>query len=334
MELSDKDIIKKYIAGNCTGQEIARVRSIMARPDYNGLVDEVLSAQGNPVQANLDGEDEPQMRAWTEKISGRIAQDADRSNQRSLRKPFFFRYAAIWIVLAMSAGMWGVTQFRKSKQQPQAIAYMVKFNPSGKRTKLILPDSSVIVLGSESRLHYPERFAGTTREVSLEGEAFFEITKNPEKPFIIHTGEIQTKVLGTSFKITAFKDRPLSVSVATGKVRVDRFSGQQVESLAVLIPGQQVLYSQGKASTTGIEIDELTEWKEGHLVHIGRPLKEIAEELERWYAVKITVANAKLAKMPMDINITANIPIDRVMNVLSVSGGFKYTITGNNIRIH
>lgn len=333
MRISEKEILRKYIAGNCTEKELEKVREIMSQPNFNTLVDEILSEYGNPIKASIESDSDMRMQNWTELISRRIANDMS-YHQQSFKKPFFFRYAAVWIIMTMAAGLWGVTQVYQSKHKLPATAYIVKFNPSGKRTKLILPDSSVILLGSASRLRYPEHFTGTTREISLEGEAFFDVKKNPKKPFIIHTSEIRTKVLGTSFKITSFKGRPLSVSVATGRVAVDRFIGKQVQSLAVLTPGRRVVYSQGKVVTDVVDIDELTEWKEGHLVHAGKPLKEIAEELERWYAVKIEIKNAEIARMPMDINITANIPIDRVMKVLSISGGFKYSINGNIISIH
>src|SRR6202000_336004 len=94
-------------------------------------------------------------------------------------------------------------------------------NPRGQRSVVRLSDSTIVYLGPDSKINFPGRFNGKTRELNLEGEAFFQVKKDHQHPFIIHTGDVSTTVLGTSFKITAFKGEPLTVSVATGKVRVD-----------------------------------------------------------------------------------------------------------------
>ncbi len=331
MTLSDKELLRKYINGNCTPEELTRVKILLAKPGYSEMLDELLSEDGNPVIADHQAGD-AQMQGWTNKISRKIAEDNQQRITPVIRKPYFFRYAAIWIVFALGAGVWGISYLKKAKE-PATIAYTEIFNPNGKRTKILLSDSSAVYLGAGSKLRFPERFPDSTREISLEGEAFFEIAHNRKKPFIVHTADIQTKVLGTSFKITAFKGHPLAVEVATGKVRVDRLIAKKLQSLAVLTPGQQVIYTNGKTQNTTVTVDDLKEWKEGHLIHTEKPLRFIAEELERWYNVKITIASPKKADMLMDINITANIPINRVMKVLSASGNFKYQINGSEITI-
>lgn len=331
MELPEKDLIQKYISGKCTGDELIRVRAIMAKPGYTELFDEVLSEDGNPIVTSQEPVDF-QMQNWTDMINSKLDQDRQNQSAPIIQKPYFFRYAAIWIIFALGASIWGLSYLKTSKE-PLHIAYTEIVNPKGKRCRIVLSDSSTVFLGAGSKLRFPEQFTGNTREINLEGEAFFEITKNPERPFIIHTANVQTKVLGTSFKITAFKDQPISVGVVTGKVRVDRLIDHKLKSLAVLTPGQEVYYANETTENRKIEKDDLKEWKEGHLVHTEKPLSFIAEELERWYNVDIKISNADKAAMLMDINITANIPINKVMKILGKSGHFKYKITGNTITI-
>lgn len=328
MTLLEKEVLRKYIQGNCTSQELASVKMLLAKPGAAEMLDELLTEEGNLITANEDALDF-KMDSWTNKINLKISEE---QLQERPRQTAFFRYAAIWILFALGAGIFGISYFKKTKQ-PVAIAYQEIINPNGKRSKIVLSDSSTVYLGAGSKLRFPDQFKGNTREISLEGEAFFEIAHNKQKPFIIHTADVQTRVLGTSFKIIAFKAHPMSVEVATGKVRVDRLMHTKLQSLAVLTPGQQATYADGLTTKNSVAIDDLKEWKEGHLVHTEKPLQQIMEELERWYDVKISISNHKKARMLMDINISTNIPIGKVMKVLSASGHFNYKINGNSITI-
>ena len=116
---------------------------------------------------------------------------------------------------------------------------------------ILLPDSTQVWLNAGSTLDYPEHFDETTREVTLTGEAYFDVKHAAEHPFIIHTGQIQTTVLGTAFNINAYTDRSnIQVSVSRGKVKVSR--GDQL--IATLVKGQEVKVSQtgdtGSAKST------------------------------------------------------------------------------------
>lgn len=333
MELSDKDIIRKYISGSCTEAEMVRVRSIMESSLYGQLMEEVLSEEGNPIQPRTTETKLPQMQDWLDKIDQRIAQEQP-ATQKIIRRPFYMRYAAIWLLMTIGAGLFGIHYYSKDQKQTTAIVWTEKYNPKGKRTRITLSDSTVITLAADSRLRFPEKFTDSTRSVFLEGEAFFEVAHNPAKPFIVHTTGIQTKVLGTSFRITAFKDAATTVSVATGKVSVDQVSETSRQSLAVLTPGQQLQYADGQAQLLSVSVDDLQGWREGQLVYTGRPLREITDELGRWYNRHITYARPATAAIPMDINLDTHISVERVMKILAASGGFTYQIKQDTIIIY
>lgn len=330
MELSDKDILRKYISGNCDSQELERVRAIMESPGYRALMDELLSEESNPIQAGDTGMPSIHMQHWLEQIDRRISDIQHEQPHSKRRIPFYLRYAAVWL-LAIGLGVWGVRHYSLPKQEA-SLVWIEQYSPKGQRIRITLPDSSVITLAADSKLRFPERFNDTTRSIFLEGEAFFEVVHHPEQPFIVHTAGIRTRVLGTSFRISTFAGST-TVSVATGKVRVDHEEAQQ-QSLAILTAGQQLSYANGKAELTSVAVDELTGWKEGQLIYTGKPLRGITDDLGRWYNKTITYRNTGKAAIPMDININTRLSIEKIMKVLAASGGFTYKIDRDTIVIY
>jgi transmembrane sensor len=330
-EKVNRELIVKYLNNTCSADERLLVERFLQLPESEILLNEILAEQSlqDWKTFTTDNTKSEKLPLWQEAIHQKISR---KQQIRSIKKPFVLRYAAIWLTFIIGFGGYGV--WRLKKNQPQTVAYFENINPNGRRSIITLPDSSVIYLGAGSKLKYPNKFAGNTREVSLTGEAFFEITKNPKKPFIIHTGDITTKVLGTSFKIEAFKAHPLSVAVATGKVRVDQHLGNhQVRSLAVLTPGQKVTWNAGKAETGQVDIADVKMWKEARLAFNDQSLRVIADELERWYDVKITFNSTEKSAERMTVTLDANTRADKTLKVLADAGKFKYHVKNNLITI-
>ena len=154
---------------------------------------------------------------------------------------------------------------------------------------IFLPDGSTVILSPESILNYPSSFeAHSKREVFLEGQAFFDIKHNPAKPFIVHTGNIQTRVLGTAFNIKAFKGaRDVTVTVKRGKVKVS----DEYKTLGVITPNQQITYNKEKvvADFTTVTNENYLQWKEQDLLFDNLTIAEAAVLLEEKYKVSIKV---------------------------------------------
>jgi len=328
----DQALIEKFLHGGCSEEEEQVVRLFLKNPESEVVLTEILSANQNKDWALFEGNNVPHIKQaqWRNAINLRIA--AENQESHPVKKSFNFKYAAIWTALAVTTlSAYLILHF--SKPQQQGLVYIQRNNPNGQRAKITLSDSSVVYLGAGSRLKYPERFSAGKREISLYGEAFFEVTKNPQKPFIIHTGTVRTQVLGTSFKIIAFNHKPLSVEVATGKVRVDRVRGSKVQSLAILTPGQKVVCFEGKASTQDVAITDVTGFKNSQLAFHNSSLLEICETLERWYNVKISFKSQRKSRDRMTLTIDATIPVNKLLNVLAAAGKFHYNIRNNEITI-
>ena len=340
-DIIQKNLIRKYISQDCTPEELEDMKKLMLLPRTAQLFDEVLAESWIGLTEEEDI-DQPVLneklgtfykRLEAEEGVALQKKDADQAVIHSIHRKRYMKYAAVLALFIFSLGTYGLLRLNKTPEK-EFIAMKEIVNPNGRRSAIILPDSSEVFLGAGSKLVFPEKFAAGSREVKLEGEAFFQITKNPRRPFIIHTGLVQTKVLGTSFKIEAFKNQPLTVSVATGKVRVDDYTGHRLKSLAILTPGQQVTYVSGKAITAVTDIDNVKSWKNGRLVFNKRSLKDITTELERWYNVKITYQNKLKAKEEITVVLQASVPLRKIMEVLSATGHFHYQINEKNVRIN
>jgi len=337
----NKNLIRKYLSDSYTAAEWEEIRKFMSTPGSKQLFEEVIEEQGG----NLEAQPDVEQAALNKQLSSfylRLQEEERRAigslNQyktKSLKnRGSLLQYAAIWLVLILGAGMYAIYQHQQIPPQETQVAMRELSNPKGQRSRILLPDSSAVFLGADSKLSFPEKFTSDSREVSLEGSAFFEVTKNPKKPFIIHTGTVQTKVLGTSFKIEAFEGRPVTVAVATGKVRVDDFLKAGAKALAMLTPGQVLSYDHGTPITRTTDIAELQAWKLARLNFHSQSLQEITTELERWYDVRIQYQTPAKARERITVTLQVDMPLQKIMKVLAATGHFDFTISGKQVKIN
>lgn len=329
-----KALILKYLDKRCTPLEKEQVEQWLQLPGNEQVLDEILTEQLSDdmlAGASADVEEE-KVEAWKAAVHQRMAPPVLKSGRI---KKMFFRQVAIWATVLFGIGYYAVQQMGRQRSGIAAEALMVKRNAMGQRASITLTDGSVIMLGANSQLTYPETFNGNTREVTLDGEAFFEISEDPLHPFIVHTGEVQTKVLGTSFRISAFSGAPLTVAVATGKVRVDRQRNGGWMELAVLTPGRQVTWNGKEHHSVVAEVNtaDITGWKTGRLVFNNQTLQEVATALERWYNADISFRQPEKAQERITVTLFSGAPLEKTLQTLAAGSNFKYTVSGKQIII-
>lgn len=191
--------------------------------------------------------------------------------------------ASVALILSL-----GYAYMELSQTPEPGIEYITKSTERGQRATLQLPDGSVVRLNSETILEFPEDFGVESRELSLKGEAYFEVERDSLRPFIIRSGMMQTTVLGTSFNVKA-RERAAQyeVSVTTGRVRVAIPEKSQLA--LVLSPGEQAIASLNDSSLVSLSVnaDRYTAWTRNRLVLEDTPLAEVIEQLNSWYDVRI-----------------------------------------------
>lgn len=189
--------------------------------------------------------------------------------------------------------------------------------PKGGEYHITLPDGSKVWLNADSRLTYPSRFSSTRRQVSVQGEAFFDIAPNTQAPFIVKTVNQEIQVLGTTFNVNAYKDEAISATtLINGSVRVLDF---QTGHTVTLKPGQQAA-----SSTFGLEVEtvstgKVTAWKDGYFEFDGADLSYVLRQLGRWYNVETVLEGVPDRKLHARIKRDKN--LQTVLSVLSQTTG-------------
>ena len=249
------------------------------------------------------------------------------------RKAFQLRpwmYAAAMIIVVFICGTIAF-QSGKSVIRNQLTQITIEA-PYGSKTKLYLPDGTLVWLNAGSKMSYAQDFGINERTLNLTGEAYFEVIKNEEMPFKVHTEELDVKVLGTKFNFRNYKDDlEAKVCLLEGKVALNTR-----EKETILHPDQQALLDKktGKLSVSGTKAAYSAEWTNDRLYFDEVLLSDIIKELERSYDVKITVADDTLNTIRFYGNFRKREQsIQEIMDVLSSTDKMTYTMNGKNIVI-
>lgn len=338
----DKELLKKYLKNTCTPNELELVREYLGRPASQAILQELIAEESAAEwerATNAPVVLDEQLISWQAKFEQRKAVSSEQSPKvikSFFRRNSFLKYAAVLSTIILGIGIYTFNNFQKKETIASVQLSMKTFTTvKGQRAMITLTDGTIVYMGAGSTLEYPEQFKDSIRGVSLKGEAFFEVAKNPAQPFIIQTENIRTQVLGTSFKVNAISGKPFQVQVATGKVRVDRMNEGQREELAILTPGQQLSLKtlKDRAVSTEVAVADIQGWRNSRLVFKDQNVQEIAEQLERSYDVHFTFKSPKKAAAVLTVTLQDNIPLNETLRVLSAGAHFKYQIQGKNIII-
>jgi len=244
------------------------------------------------------------------------------ASQQWLRPTWQWAAAAVFLLTLLSIGqLWQLQRplpasYHTLVVQAQRASKLQEIsNPSAATRLVTLPDGSSVLLRSHSRLAFPVRFAGATRPVYLEGAAFFEVAKNPEKPFFVNTAHLVTKVLGTSFEVRApAAASRVVVTVHTGRVSVYPQGGQQAQAEGrtpqltgfVLMPNQQATYgvADHQLARTLLPQPALAGTAKTAFEYEETPIREVFAQLEEAYGVSIVYDKAVLGSCPLTASFT------------------------------
>lgn len=198
----------------------------------------------------------------------------------------------------------------------------------GKQHKIVLADSTIVYVNSGSHFEYPLSFTDTIREVRLKGEAFFEVAANASRPFIVNSGALRTRVLGTSFNVRAYdNEETQSVLVATGKVQVST----PEKSLDIVLPDHLLTYQlQQKTAAVTSQSYELTNWMQNRMAFNDISFKDLAAELGRRYHKTFLFENPELEACRFRA-LFNNLSIENILQQLKYTNGFSYTHKGDSI---
>ena len=296
----------KYLSGNSSDLEKMELEKWLDQnPKGQKLLEELQTVWD--LSYTSDKTESWNASAALEWIESRAANPIASIPSREKRPLRFLKAIAVAgsLLLFLSIGIW-------SYQNLFAPSDILTFQAAQVPKELDLPDGSTVWLNSHSELTYKD--AMRSRELSLSGEAFFEVKENSQRPFIIHSGAIQTRVVGTSFNLTAYpEDSVIAVSVNTGKVEFGRGDGKGL----VLTEGEK-----GSFDKRNFELREkqkaspnVSSWRTQNLVFENQKLSQVLEDLEKHFKVSFEVGNSSLQECHFTSSFE-NPELDRVVEVL------------------
>lgn len=187
--------------------------------------------------------------------------------------------------------------------------------PRGETFKVVLSEGTEVFLNSDSRLVYPTVFKGKERIVSLEGEAYFKVSKDVEHPFIVKTGNVQVRVLGTEFNVRGYSPTDVRITLITGKVAVSDTCGTHNVEME---PGQSAqLSTDGTFAVSEVNIESFLYWKEGFFYFDDIPLADMMKEIGRWYNIDIEFRNSKIMDLRMHFFANRHQDISHLIELLN-----------------
>lgn len=201
--------------------------------------------------------------------------------------------------------------------------------PKGGEYKLVLADGTRVWINADSRLEFPERFQGESREVYLQGEAYFEVAKDVTRPFRVRTSETVVKVLGTSFNVQAYEGEVLRTTLVSGNVAVE-YGGEEMK----IVPGEQWILKDGRFHVEKVNEEVAVRWLKGDFAFDDVVLSDVFKVLERWYNIRVLVCNPNINAMKFTGVFPKYEDIDRVLDMIELATCTRIEIKGRTIMIY
>jgi len=322
----------KYLSGEASGDEMNQMHSLLKMKKYSALfnnIDEKWKRAGTAESSSTYNVDRGK-RILFEKIrryNPSFQWEKEVQQQRAwMVQPMFRRVAASFaLVILLVSG--GVVLVNVLKQSSGSMTWNEKKTVMGEKSIVTLLDGTTITLNADSKLKYPVRFGEDSREVILEGEAFFEVAPDANKPFVVHTGNISTTDLGTKFDVSAFpNEETIRISLEEGKVNVSTPTVAPQKGDVILSPTQQLIYNKENESSTIEQFDmqKALGWKDNILIFDNEPLSRALKPLERYFGVTFDIADRSLANRKIKANFK-NESFWTVVKVLEKATGLSYT---------
>lgn len=352
------------LSGEALPEQLAELEQVLKTHPELGfqldIMEDVWNSRQHKEPLNKDESFNRHLQRLSNHLSeGTLKYETDTALPQAARKSVYRRlwiWSGIAACLVLAAGMVFYKSGLVQKPVTPAVQNLVS-TINGSKTKIQLPDGSQVWLNSGSKISYGNDFTGTERSVTLKGEAFFDVVKDPSRPFIIHTDAVDIKVLGTAFNVRSYPDEKVTeTSLIRGSVEITlhKNPGKKI----VLKPSEKLIVKNDSItmtnSTTGATIDKsqpimvLTQvhyvdqakdsaametlWTRNKLVFDGETLEQVALKLERWFGVKVTIKSDHLKKTQYHA-VFEEENLAEVLYALHMTGNFNYTIRKNEVII-
>lgn len=254
-----------------------------------------------------------------------LSGDTGKTTKEKKSRPFYLtailemvKLAAV-LAIAITCGTYAYkSEIKKIRQAMNTITV-----PAGQRVNLTLPDGTNVWLNACSEMKYPAAFTGDKREITLNGEAYFEVTHNADKPFLVQTNKCNIEVLGTKFNVEAYNDsKDFCTSLLEGSVKI--VEREKPSDNLILTPNQQATLVNGHLSSEPIADFDLFRWKEGLICFRNMHFKELMTRFEKCYGIHIIIENTNLADYVCSGKFRISDGIDKALSILQKDAQYTF----------
>lgn len=322
------DFLKKYFAGELTSQEEAQVQAWLVEHSEDPLVQEALQA----IMSDMETEDKTVSSPAYVKVSRRLGLERKSRFEKTVR--IIGRWV-MGVAACVMLPLLGAFAYSMLSVPEQAEWVELKV-PYGQTDELMLADGTCLHLNAGTRVTYPSSFLGNERRIFIEGEVFAEVAKNPEQPFIISSGDVDVKVLGTTFNFKAYDNTEcVELILLDGAVQVDIDANTRTKQIQ-LHPGEMIQYDRKSGE---IEMKDFQPHlykgfhDDGSIHFFNLRLSDIASDLERLFGVKVVLLDEKLADTRYFAWFSNNETLDQILDGINVDGRMKFRKKDNVIYI-
>lgn len=357
-------LLGKKLNHEATDEELAELDQLLEA----GNIESYRTKKLQQYWQEKSGIDEQWLEGQWEKVSGQLGFQTDHPSKVTIAPQGGGRRILLWkmlaaasvviLVLLTTMKVW-LSQKQSTDKQVIAViqpsdSVIVALN--GERKTIKLPDGTTVRLNSGSELIFDKKFGSKNREVRLNGEAYFEVTKDADHPFLVNTDRMLVKVLGTVFNVKAYDTQEdIETTVVEGKVEVSLKDGQ--EKKVILLPQEKISLKSNKVmketipisekeATSGIKYEVMTikvpdreidmqeeiAWIREKMIFNDEPFETVALRMERWYDVQIHFGNEKIKHLFLTGDFEG-VDIHQALQILQILGKFKYEISGKDIYI-
>lgn len=301
----------RFIEGRCSEAEQTEFLDLLEDPVAAARIKDMLDAVwANSEQRNLSSDQ-------AESILATILDSTPKEvvQNKSSRRVLWWSAAAA-VALAMLASTWTLPRF--STKESVAPGPPAAASPPSQYLKL--PDGSTVFLNAGSSLDYCDDPKSGTREVTLKGEAYFDIVHDPARPFIVLTGTVRTTVLGTAFNIRAYPDQEdITVTVTRGQVKISDHD----KVIGILNPDQQITLNREKHVAAQVKVDArvVASWIEKDIFFDDLTMEEVTEQLEKRFDVTITMTDSAIRKCRLTATFVGGEDVEQVLRIISEFNG-------------
>jgi len=331
------EIVSKYLSNEADSKEVKMLNTLLKQPEFRQKYEDIAQKYDNALDTmqssyfNIE-RGKRKLHRKIRKYQSGFAPSISTKPEINRRKRNWYNVAvSITVIILLSIGGLNIGNFFNSKSETDKM--VTKKTNLGQKLIITLIEGTTITLNADSKLKYSSDYGNDSREIYLQGEAYFEVSHNPAKPFVVHSGPISTTVLGTKFNVKAFpKDDDIKVSLVEGKVKVSKKSTTGINRKIILSPNKQLNYNKTSNSeiVSSFKLLNVIGWKDNILKFDDEPFENILNCLERAYGIQFELKDTTL----VNYKITANFKqasFRTILQVIKNLTNVNYdTITENN----